>query len=166
MGVVLQGQHGWCQRADPRVLLPAWFPPQLQQHPPGSDLKISSLYYHTEIETQANILTLMIIVVPAIVPRSSSFYLLLITVVLSYIDTSVGCMDDGTALGDVQLPPWAKGDPQEFIRIHREVSDPWPHQASLLPMASLYGYIQAFPPEGLIMLATTRVFRESPLYVF
>lgn len=45
-------------------------------------------------------------------------------VVLSYIDTSVGCMGDGTALGDVQLPPWAKGDPQEFIRIHREVSEP------------------------------------------
>uniref|UniRef100_A0AAQ5X7X2 WDFY family member 4 n=1 Tax=Amphiprion ocellaris TaxID=80972 RepID=A0AAQ5X7X2_AMPOC len=32
----------------------------------------------------------------------------------------LGCMEDGTALGDVQLPPWAKGDPQEFIRIHRE----------------------------------------------
>src|SRR4029434_3222918 len=32
-----------------------------------------------------------------------------------------GCMQDGTSLGDVVLPPWAKGDPQEFIRIHREV---------------------------------------------
>ncbi|XP_041866182.1 WD repeat- and FYVE domain-containing protein 4 isoform X2 [Melanotaenia boesemani] len=32
----------------------------------------------------------------------------------------LGCMEDGTALGDVKLPPWAKGDPQEFIRIHRE----------------------------------------------
>ncbi|KAG5266359.1 hypothetical protein AALO_G00230130 [Alosa alosa] len=31
-----------------------------------------------------------------------------------------GCMQDGTSLGDVVLPPWAKGDPQEFIRIHRE----------------------------------------------
>ncbi|XP_008289614.1 WD repeat- and FYVE domain-containing protein 4 isoform X2 [Stegastes partitus] len=31
-----------------------------------------------------------------------------------------GCMEDGTALGDVELPLWAKGDPQEFIRIHRE----------------------------------------------
>ncbi|KAL4641072.1 WD repeat- and FYVE domain-containing protein 4 isoform X1 [Arapaima gigas] len=30
------------------------------------------------------------------------------------------CMQDGTTLGDVVLPPWAKGDPQEFIRIHRE----------------------------------------------
>ncbi|KAM9364693.1 WD repeat- and FYVE domain-containing protein 4 isoform 2-T2 [Pholidichthys leucotaenia] len=32
----------------------------------------------------------------------------------------LGCMEDGTSLGDVELPPWAKGDPQEFIRIHRE----------------------------------------------
>uniref|UniRef100_A0A3Q2NX03 WDFY family member 4 n=1 Tax=Fundulus heteroclitus TaxID=8078 RepID=A0A3Q2NX03_FUNHE len=32
----------------------------------------------------------------------------------------LGCLEDGTALGDVELPPWAKGDPQEFIRIHRE----------------------------------------------
>lgn len=32
----------------------------------------------------------------------------------------LGCMEDGTALGDVELPLWAKGDPQEFIRMHRE----------------------------------------------
>ncbi|KAM4607468.1 WD repeat- and FYVE domain-containing protein 4 [Polymixia lowei] len=32
----------------------------------------------------------------------------------------LGCMEDGTALGNVVLPPWAKDDPQEFIRIHRE----------------------------------------------
>ncbi|KAJ8418170.1 hypothetical protein AAFF_G00138790 [Aldrovandia affinis] len=32
----------------------------------------------------------------------------------------LGCMQDGTMLGDVVLPPWAKGDPQEFIRLHRE----------------------------------------------
>ncbi|XP_043911583.1 WD repeat- and FYVE domain-containing protein 4 [Protopterus annectens] len=31
-----------------------------------------------------------------------------------------GCMQDGTTLDDVELPPWAKGDPQEFIRIHRQ----------------------------------------------
>ncbi|XP_051506796.1 WD repeat- and FYVE domain-containing protein 4-like isoform X2 [Myxocyprinus asiaticus] len=35
-------------------------------------------------------------------------------------DFDFGCMQDGTPLGDVVLPPWAKGDPQEFIRIHRE----------------------------------------------
>ncbi|XP_030297212.1 WD repeat- and FYVE domain-containing protein 4 isoform X1 [Sparus aurata] len=32
----------------------------------------------------------------------------------------LGRMEDGTTLGDVELPPWAKGDPQEFIRVHRE----------------------------------------------
>lgn len=42
---------------------------------------------------------------------------------------SLGCMEDGTALGDVELPPWAKSDPQEFIRIHREVGEPWPQRA-------------------------------------
>lgn len=45
-------------------------------------------------------------------------------VMVMCIHVSLGCLEDGTALGDVVLPPWAKGDPQEFIRIHREVSDP------------------------------------------
>uniref|UniRef100_UPI00398F68DA WD repeat- and FYVE domain-containing protein 4 n=1 Tax=Pristiophorus japonicus TaxID=55135 RepID=UPI00398F68DA len=30
-----------------------------------------------------------------------------------------GSMQDGTTLGDVILPPWAKGDAREFIRLHR-----------------------------------------------
>ncbi|KAL7982124.1 hypothetical protein Chor_001181 [Crotalus horridus] len=30
------------------------------------------------------------------------------------------CKQNGTKLGDVILPPWAKGDPREFIRVHRE----------------------------------------------
>lgn len=42
---------------------------------------------------------------------------------MMYIHVSLGCMEDGTTIGDVELPPWAKGDPQEFIRVHREVSD-------------------------------------------
>lgn len=33
----------------------------------------------------------------------------------------IGCKQNGTKLGDVILPPWAKGDPREFIRVHREV---------------------------------------------
>ncbi|XP_075466375.1 WD repeat- and FYVE domain-containing protein 4-like isoform X2 [Ascaphus truei] len=32
----------------------------------------------------------------------------------------LGCMQDGTVLGDVVLPPWAGGDPHTFIRLHRE----------------------------------------------
>ncbi|KAJ7327170.1 hypothetical protein JRQ81_016929 [Phrynocephalus forsythii] len=33
----------------------------------------------------------------------------------------LGCKQNGTKLGDVILPPWAKGDPREFIRVHREL---------------------------------------------
>ncbi|KAM8924593.1 LOW QUALITY PROTEIN: WD repeat- and FYVE domain-containing protein 4 [Pelodytes ibericus] len=32
----------------------------------------------------------------------------------------LGCMQDGTEVGDVILPPWAHGDPHSFIRLHRE----------------------------------------------
>ncbi|KAM7016761.1 WD repeat- and FYVE domain-containing protein 4 [Passerculus sandwichensis] len=32
----------------------------------------------------------------------------------------LGCMQDGTVLGDVQLPPWADGDPHKFIFLHRQ----------------------------------------------
>ncbi|XP_036079371.1 WD repeat- and FYVE domain-containing protein 4 isoform X5 [Rousettus aegyptiacus] len=31
-----------------------------------------------------------------------------------------GCMQDGTALGDVQLPPWADEDPRKFVSLHRQ----------------------------------------------
>ena len=34
----------------------------------------------------------------------------------------VGMKQSGAPLGDVVLPPWAKGDAREFIRAHREVS--------------------------------------------
>lgn len=34
----------------------------------------------------------------------------------------VGVKQSGVALHDVVLPPWAKDDPREFIRAHREVS--------------------------------------------
>lgn len=32
-----------------------------------------------------------------------------------------GTKQNGEVLGDVCLPPWAKGDPREFIRLHRKV---------------------------------------------
>ncbi|XP_047001362.1 WD repeat and FYVE domain-containing protein 3 [Schistocerca americana] len=31
----------------------------------------------------------------------------------------LGCKQNGVQLGDVVLPPWAKEDPREFIRVHR-----------------------------------------------
>ena len=36
-------------------------------------------------------------------------------------DYSLGVMEDGTAVSDVELPPWAK-TPEEFVRINRLVS--------------------------------------------
>ncbi|XP_043836803.1 LOW QUALITY PROTEIN: WD repeat- and FYVE domain-containing protein 4 [Dromiciops gliroides] len=35
-------------------------------------------------------------------------------------DVEFGCMQDGTILDDVLLPPWAEGDPQKFINLHRQ----------------------------------------------
>lgn len=31
----------------------------------------------------------------------------------------LGCKQNGVQLNDVVLPPWAKDDPHEFIRVHR-----------------------------------------------
>lgn len=33
----------------------------------------------------------------------------------------IGVKQNRDVLGDVVLPPWAKGDPLEFIRVNREV---------------------------------------------
>ena len=32
----------------------------------------------------------------------------------------LGTKQSGEALDNIQLPAWAKGDPREFIRVHRE----------------------------------------------
>ena len=34
----------------------------------------------------------------------------------------LGQKQSGELLCDIVLPPWSKGDPQEFVRLHREVS--------------------------------------------
>ena len=33
----------------------------------------------------------------------------------------LGRKQSGESVGDVLLPPWAKNDPREFIRMHRKV---------------------------------------------
>ena len=35
--------------------------------------------------------------------------------------TLAGVKQNTERLGDVVLPPWAKGDPYEFVRVNREV---------------------------------------------
>ncbi|XP_051772048.1 WD repeat- and FYVE domain-containing protein 4 isoform X3 [Ctenopharyngodon idella] len=58
-----------------------------------------------------------------------------------------GCMQDGTSLDDVVLPPWAKGDPQEFIRVHREALESDYVSARLhLWIDLIFGYRQQGPP--------------------
>uniref|UniRef100_A0A8C1GW56 WDFY family member 4 n=1 Tax=Cyprinus carpio TaxID=7962 RepID=A0A8C1GW56_CYPCA len=58
-----------------------------------------------------------------------------------------GCMQDGTPLDDVVLPPWAKGDPQEFIRVHREALESDYVSARLhLWIDLIFGYKQQGPP--------------------
>eukprot|EP00062_Callorhinchus_milii_P018807 gi/632972759/ref/XP_007902817.1/ PREDICTED: WD repeat- and FYVE domain-containing protein 4 [Callorhinchus milii] len=39
---------------------------------------------------------------------------------LNLNNVEFGSMQDGTTLGDVLLPPWAKGDAREFVRLNRE----------------------------------------------
>uniref|UniRef100_A0A671PYY1 WD repeat- and FYVE domain-containing protein 4-like n=1 Tax=Sinocyclocheilus anshuiensis TaxID=1608454 RepID=A0A671PYY1_9TELE len=57
-----------------------------------------------------------------------------------------GCMQDGTPLDDVVLPPWAKGDPQEFIRVHREALESDYVSARLhLWIDLIFGYKQQGP---------------------
>ncbi|XP_052429042.1 WD repeat- and FYVE domain-containing protein 4 isoform X1 [Carassius gibelio] len=58
-----------------------------------------------------------------------------------------GCMQDGTPLDDVVLPPWAKGDPQEFIRVHREALESDYVSARLhLWIDLIFGHKQQGPP--------------------
>jgi len=40
---------------------------------------------------------------------------------LQWLVVMLGMKQSGAPLGDVVLPPWAKGDAREFIRAHREV---------------------------------------------
>ncbi|XP_076980769.1 WD repeat- and FYVE domain-containing protein 4 isoform X3 [Tamandua tetradactyla] len=57
-----------------------------------------------------------------------------------------GCMQDGTALGDVQLPPWADGDPRKFISLHRQALESDFVSASLHHWIDLiFGYKQQGP---------------------
>ena len=35
----------------------------------------------------------------------------------------LGTKQSGEVLCNIVLPPWSKGDPQEFVRLHREVSE-------------------------------------------
>ena len=40
--------------------------------------------------------------------------------VLPWTRPEAGCLQDGVDVGDVVLPPWAGGSPDECVRLHRE----------------------------------------------
>ena len=50
-----------------------------------------------------------------------NFWIWLTKANLNFV-SSEGTKQNGEELGDIILPPWAKGDAIEFIRLHREVS--------------------------------------------
>ncbi|XP_066548903.1 WD repeat- and FYVE domain-containing protein 4 [Amia ocellicauda] len=61
-------------------------------------------------------------------------------------DFELGRMQDGTSLGDVVLPPWAKGDPVEFIRLQREALESEYVSANLhLWIDLIFGFKQQGP---------------------
>ncbi|KAM4852716.1 WD repeat- and FYVE domain-containing protein 4 [Thomomys bottae] len=64
----------------------------------------------------------------------------------NYNAVEFGCMQDGTALGDVQLPPWADGDPGKFISLHRQALESDFVSANLHHWIDLiFGYKQQGP---------------------
>ncbi|CAL1540510.1 unnamed protein product [Lymnaea stagnalis] len=59
----------------------------------------------------------------------------------------LGSKQNGVALGDVILPLWAKGDPKEFIRVHRQALECDYVSAHLHEWIDLiFGYKQCGPP--------------------
>ncbi|XP_048195177.1 WD repeat- and FYVE domain-containing protein 4 [Perognathus longimembris pacificus] len=64
----------------------------------------------------------------------------------NYNAVEFGCMQDGTALGDVQLPPWADGNPGKFISLHRQALESDFVSANLHHWIDLiFGYKQQGP---------------------
>ncbi|XP_012889184.1 PREDICTED: WD repeat- and FYVE domain-containing protein 4 isoform X1 [Dipodomys ordii] len=64
----------------------------------------------------------------------------------NYNAMEFGCMQDGTSLGDVRLPPWADGDPGKFISLHRQALESDFVSANLHHWIDLiFGYKQQGP---------------------
>jgi len=60
---------------------------------------------------------------------------------------TLGCKQNGVQLNDVVLPPWAKDDPHEFIRVHRAALESEYVSQHLHEWIDLiFGYKQLGPP--------------------
>uniref|UniRef100_A0A803TVV1 WD repeat and FYVE domain containing 3 n=1 Tax=Anolis carolinensis TaxID=28377 RepID=A0A803TVV1_ANOCA len=79
----------------------------------------------------------------------------------------LGCKQNGTKLGDVILPPWAKGDPREFIRVHREALECDFVSAHLHEWIDLiFGYKQQGPPAVEAVNVFHHLFYEGQVDIY
>ncbi|XP_076854600.1 LOW QUALITY PROTEIN: WD repeat and FYVE domain-containing protein 3 [Brachyhypopomus gauderio] len=79
----------------------------------------------------------------------------------------LGSKQNGTKLGDVILPPWAKGDPREFIRVHRQALECDYVSAHLHEWIDLiFGYKQQGPPAVEAVNVFHHLFYEGQVDIY
>ncbi|MBN3292841.1 WDFY3 protein, partial [Polypterus senegalus] len=79
----------------------------------------------------------------------------------------LGFKQNGTKLGDVILPPWAKGDPREFIRVHREALECDYVSTHLHEWIDLiFGYKQQGPPAVEAVNVFHHLFYEGQVDIY
>ncbi|XP_027889562.1 WD repeat and FYVE domain-containing protein 3 isoform X1 [Xiphophorus couchianus] len=79
----------------------------------------------------------------------------------------LGAKQNGTKLGDVILPTWAKGDPREFIRVHREALECDYVSAHLHEWIDLiFGYKQQGPPAVEAVNVFHHLFYEGQVDIY
>ncbi|KAG7271513.1 hypothetical protein CRUP_007502, partial [Coryphaenoides rupestris] len=79
----------------------------------------------------------------------------------------LGAKQNGTKLGDVILPPWAKGDPREFIRVHRQALECDYVSAHLHEWIDLiFGYKQQGPPAVEAVNVFHHLFYEGQVDIY
>ncbi|XP_041955880.1 WD repeat and FYVE domain-containing protein 3 isoform X5 [Alosa sapidissima] len=79
----------------------------------------------------------------------------------------LGSKQNGTRLGDVILPAWAKGDPREFIRVHRQALECDYVSAHLHEWIDLiFGYKQQGPPAVEAVNVFHHLFYEGQVDIY
>ncbi|XP_066509176.1 WD repeat and FYVE domain-containing protein 3 isoform X1 [Hoplias malabaricus] len=79
----------------------------------------------------------------------------------------LGSKQNGTKLGDVILPPWAKGDPREFIRVHRQALECDYVSAHLHEWIDLiFGFKQQGPPAVEAVNVFHHLFYEGQVDIY
>ncbi|XP_015220356.1 WD repeat and FYVE domain-containing protein 3 isoform X2 [Lepisosteus oculatus] len=79
----------------------------------------------------------------------------------------LGSKQNGIKLGDVILPPWAKGDPREFIRVHREALECDYVSAHLHEWIDLiFGFKQQGPPAVEAVNVFHHLFYEGQVDIY